>query len=172
MIRPVISFVPIVIILFAATVPPASAQSPSNTPLSPTGQNTTQTASKVWTNDNIASVASIDDSRPVSGGNKAFSYRPKTVNARGPNVKWYRDQITTEQARIPPLDAQIAELQSALNGKAAGDGKTSQRPRYAKIDQWPAELNDLQTKRQAILDKIDALRDEARHKGVPPNALP
>lgn len=166
-------FFPIAVILCAAPVLASTGQNQSVAAPAPTEQTTTQPATKVWTNENIASAGPAgDDSRPAAGTNTIPVSRPKSANVKGRNVKWYRDQITAQQARIPPLDAQIAELQSALGGKAAGDAKTSQRPRFAKIDQWPAELKDLQTRRQRSVDKIDALRDEARHNGVPPNALP
>jgi len=34
------------------------------------------------------------------------------------------------------------------------------------------ELQQLKAKRENILDRIAALKDEARHQGVPPNTLP
>lgn len=173
MTRPVI-FCSMAIILFAVSTFGAFPQGPSSdSPPPTTAVPASQGSSKVWTNDNIALASSgIDDSRPTAGANTIPESRPKLTNAKGRNAKWYRDQIMALESRIPPIDAQITELQSALDGKAAGDGKTSQRPRYAKIDQWPAELKDLQTRRQTIIDKIDVLRDEARRNGVPANTLP
>ena len=68
--------------------------------------------------------------------------------------------------------AQIAQLQSAIDGKPTGDAKSSQRPRGVKADDWSVEMQELQKKRDGILDQISALKDQARHHGVPANALP
>jgi hypothetical protein len=164
----------VVTLLFAGPVFATSRQSQSpDTPSALTAQTTTQSSSKVWTNDNIGSAGDGLTPSPAAPGNKPVNAsRPKPVSMRGRNAKWYGDQIAALEARIPPIDAQIVELQSALDGKATGDGKTSQRPRYAKIDQWPAELKELQGRRQTIVEKIDGLRDEARHNGISTNTLP
>lgn len=127
---------------------------------------------KVWTNDDLkgspndAGVSNSVAQRPSSSGS-----REKTALPRGRAAKWYSDQIARLQARIPPLDAQIAELQSGLDGKALGDGKSSQRPRFVKQDDWSNELRQLQTQRAGILNRINEMEDEARHNGIPDSAL-
>jgi hypothetical protein len=93
-------------------------------------------------------------------------------NAKNRDAKWYRDQIARLQAKLPPLDAQIAELQAAIDGKPTGDAVKSTRPRGVKADSWPNELVALQKKRDDTAAQIAALQDEARHNGVAPNTLP
>jgi hypothetical protein len=101
---------------------------------------------------------------------------PARTGARPPSkardAKWYQNQIAKLQAQIPPLDAQIDELQAAIEGKPTGNAKESTRPYGVKADQWPVELDQLQKKRNGIEAHISAFEDEARHNGVPPNALP
>jgi uncharacterized protein YukE len=92
--------------------------------------------------------------------------------SKGRDAKWYQTQITKLQAQIPPLDSQIAQLQAAIEGTPTGNAKESTRPYGVKQDQWPAELHRLQKKHADIEAHISAIEDEARHNGVPPNALP
>lgn len=129
-------------------------------------------AKKVWTNDDLKGsrddegVSNTADQKPA-----AVASRQKMASPRGHNAKWYSDQIAKLQARIPPLNAQIAELQSGLDGKPTGDGKSSQRPRFVKQDDWSNELRQLQAQRANILDRINVLEDDARHNGIPNSAL-
>ena len=128
-------------------------------------------AKKVWTNDDVPDlrdqsvISTVGDSAPKHGN------KPATT-AKNNGAKPYQAQIARLEAQIPPLDAQIAELQAAIDGKPTGDAKTSQRPRGVKADDWSVEMQDLQKKRDGILDQISALKDQARHQGVPPNSLP
>lgn len=94
------------------------------------------------------------------------------AGSKARNAKWYRDQIVKLQAQLPPLHSQIEQLREAIDGKAMGDGKTSSRPWSVKGDSWAREEAELQNKRDGIAAHINALRDQARHNGVPPNTLP
>jgi hypothetical protein len=91
--------------------------------------------------------------------------------ARG-DAQWYHDQIAKLQAKLPPLDAQIAQLQAAIDGAPTGDAKTSTRPQGVKAGDWRLQLADTQKQRDGIAEKIATLQDEARHVGIPPNAIP
>jgi len=130
------------------------------------------TSKKVWTNDDVSdlrdgsaiSTFTEPNSKPAKTGAKPAS--------KGHDAQWYQTQITKLRAQIPPLDTQIAELQAAMEGKPTGDAKESTRPYGVKADQWPVELDQLQKKRNGIEAHISAFEDEARHNGVPPNALP
>lgn len=128
---------------------------------------------KVWTNDDVPGLrAGPSISTSVVASPKPAQPVAQKPGLKGRDAKWYRDQIAKLQVQLPPLDGQIAELQSALDGKPTGDAKSSQRPRGVKQDDWSLELAELQVKRDAILAKINALQDEARRNGVPDNALP
>ncbi|MGD1210519.1 MAG: hypothetical protein ABR973_04065 [Candidatus Acidiferrales bacterium] len=142
-----------------------SSQASSTAPAQPTSK-------KVWTNDDVSglrdgsaiSTFTEPNAKPAKTGAKPAS--------KGRDAKWYQDQITKLQAQIRPLDTQIAQLQAAIEGKPTGNSKESTRPYGVKADQWPVELDQLQKKRGDIEAHISALEDEARHNGVPPNALP
>jgi hypothetical protein len=149
--------------------PPAPAQATAqNSAANPSAPQTPQ--KKVWTNDEMSS---LDPHAGVSTVGKEPSNPSRHVApTKGHNAKWYQDQIAKLQAKIPPLDSQIAELQAALDGKPTGDAKKSARPRGVKADDWATELADLEKKRDDTLAQISALQDQARHAGVAPNALP
>jgi hypothetical protein len=150
---------------------PTSETSQPPAPASASAQSAAQVpAKKVWTNENLgASHNQPDNSARASqpGPNSGSTAPAKPKNKK--DASWYRDQIAKLKAQIPPLDKTIAELQAAL------EGKTLNEPLHYggnRIGDWKEQLQALQTKRQATLDKISALEDEARHNGVEPNALP
>jgi hypothetical protein len=132
-------------------------------------------AKKVWTNDDVTDLRGESTISTVGQTNAKSGAKPgdkSAANAKNGNAKSYQAQIARLEAQIPQLDAQIAELQAAIDGKPTGDGRTSQRPRGVKADDWSVEMQELQKKRDDTLDKIAALKDQARHQGVPPNTLP
>jgi hypothetical protein len=132
-------------------------------------------AKKVWTNDDVTDLRGESAISTVGQPNAKNGAKPgdkSATNAKNGNAKSYQAQIARLEAQIPPLDAQIAELQAAIDGKPTGDGKTSQRPRGVKADDWSVEMQQLQKKREDTLEQIAALKDQARHQGVPANTLP
>ncbi len=151
------------------TAPPAAGQtaatnSATATPAPPAGK-------KVWTNDDVSDLRGESVISMVGSSNTRAADKP-APNAKNANAKSYQAQIARLESQIPPIDSQIAELQAAIDGKPTGDGKTSQRPRSVKTDDWSVEMQSLQKKRDGIVAQIAALKDQARHQGVTPNALP
>jgi len=145
-----------------------SASSTTNT-----AGSSAQLSKKVWTNEDVGELRDHNETSTFA----VAKMRPSAPAAKAPanrgrNAKWYHDQIANLQAKVPPIDSQIAALQDALDGKPTGDGKTSTRSTGVRADSWALEKADLEKKRQGILDQIDALHDEARHNGIPDGALP
>jgi hypothetical protein len=183
---------PIVVALFflAASAATASAQSqptlasqsaqpsapaqtaPQNSAANPPASQTQQ--KKVWTNDEMNSLnphAGVSTVGNLNANSAVPGPKPKSTG-KAHDAKWYHDEIARLQAKIPPLDAQIAELQAAIGGKPTGDGVKSTRPSGIKFDNWTSELADFEKKRDDLLLQISALQDQARHDGVAPSALP
>lgn len=157
-------------ILCAAPVRVQSTQQPAPSSTSPS--NATK---KVWTEEEMAGLHkkgadSISQPRSTPNPDTPAPHVKGTASNR--DAKWYHDQILKLQAKLPPLEKNIAELQAVLGGKPTGDAATSSRPRGVKTDDWAIQLAAAQKQRDDILAKIAALEDEARHKGVSPNALP
>jgi hypothetical protein len=129
---------------------------------------------KVWTNDDVTdlrdnseiSTLGRTDTRSGNASDKS------DAGLKTRDAKSYHDQIAKLEAQLTALDSQIAQLQDAIDGKATGDGKTSTRPTGVKGDDWRREEAELQNKHDDISARIDALRDQARHNGIPANALP
>lgn len=132
-------------------------------------------AKKVWTNEDMGDLrsgSSICTFQSKSATQNGAARKPAASSKNG-NANWYRAQITKLQARIPPLDAKIAQLQSAIAGRSVNDPKTSSRPYGGvKPGDWQMQVNEYQQKREELLTKISALQDEARHAGVPDNDIP
>lgn len=133
------------------------------------------TTKKVWTEDEMAGLHSKGADSISQPGNTPASPEPPASHPKGissnKDAKWYQDQIFKLQAKLPPIEKNIAALQAALSGKPTGDAVTSSRPTGVKTDDWALQLAQAQKERDDILAKISALRDEARHKGISPNAL-
>lgn len=145
----------------------SSAPAPAAAPASP--------AKKVWTNEDMGDLRSgstISTFQNKSATQNGAARKPAPSVKNG-NANWYRAQITKLQAQIPPLDAKIAQLQSAIAGHSVNDPKTSSRPYGGvKPGDWQMQVNEYQQKREELLTKISALQDEARHAGVPDNDIP
>lgn len=156
----------------AASQPAAPDAKPAPASAAPAATNTTK---KVWTEEEMAGLhnkGADSISQPGTTPNPDSPAPHVKGAASNRDAKWYHDQILKLQAKLPPLEKNIAELQAAISGKATGDAATSSRPRGVKTDDWATQLADAQKQREDILAKIAALQDEARHKGVAPNALP
>jgi len=157
--------------------PPPAPPAPTKTEASSAAQTPSK---KVWTNEDVKTPEGqpeVSTSQPENRGTSQPDGKVRGKSAASPknnnkDAKWYQDQIAKLQAKIPPLDAQIAQLQAAINGDPTGDAKGSTRPRGVKADSWASELAQLQKQRDDNVDKIAALQDEARHNGFSPNALP
>src|SRR5580658_1676762 len=153
-----------------ATSPQSSGQSAAPQAAAPAAASQAPDK-KVWTNEDMtdlrdhSAISTIGNAppKPAKPGDKP------SPASKGKDAKWYRDQIDKLQAKIPPLDDKIHDLQAALSGE-----QVTETRQYggAKPDDWRDQLDRLQKQRDDIVAKISALIDEARHNGVPENALP
>jgi hypothetical protein len=151
-----------------STEPPA--QAPTSAPASVPAAAAQPTPKKVWTNedvtelrqDSVISTFTPPKSKPTNNGGKP-------ANPKSKQAQWYQNRIAGLQAKLPPIDDQIAELQAALSGQTVNEVRKwgGNRP-----DDWRVELGNLQKKHDEIENQINALKDQARHDGVPAGALP
>ena len=166
----------LLLISLAAGVPAfAQSNSPEASSAAVSAQTATTAATqsnskKVWTNEELAGLPS----ESVASNHASASVRP-SVNVSKSNAptsrdaKWYNDQIAKLQAQLPPLDDQISQLQAALAGKPVD---STRRWGGVRPGDWSAQLAQCQQKRDGILSRITALKDQARHNGIPSNQLP
>jgi hypothetical protein len=151
---------------------PAAAPAPSNPSATANANGASSTsapAKKVWTNEDMGEVHKNSVISTFSATSSKPANAKAAGNAKGGNAKQYQDQITKLEAKLPPLDEQIAELQATLNGTAVN---STRHYSGTKIDDWHQELVQLQKQREDISAKIGALQDEARRNGVPANQIP
>ena len=164
----------------AQDAPQASSTSPVNPPPAQTPQPAASAATpaaaqpapkKVWTNDDVRGLR--EDSRistiGAAGAKPATQNGSRPANPRAKNAQWYQNRIAALEAKLPPIDGQIGQLQAALSGQTVNSVR---KWGGARPDDWRVELADLQKKREGIQAEIAALKDQARHDGVPPGALP
>jgi len=161
---------------------PAQAPAPTPNASTPNAQASSDSAAqpaqpapkKVWTNADVptlradSSISTVGK-RPNGQRNSANANRPAPPTKDG---KAYADQITNLQNKVAAINDQIVQLQSGIDGKFTGDGQKSTRPTYAHADDWRDQLARLEKQRDDINAHIDAIRDQARRAGVPPNSLP
>jgi hypothetical protein len=156
----------------------ATAQSTTAPATTATAQNSTTTtpatpatpAKKVWTNEDMGAVhkdpaISTFSSKP----NKPAATKSPAAKANAKGAGQYQAQITNLQAKLPPLDEQISQLQAGLNGATVNE---TRHYSGTKLDDWRDQLARLQKQRDDIAARISALQDEARHNGVPDNQIP
>lgn len=147
----------------SAQPPQSLSQSATTAPVQPNSKT-------VWTNDDLSGLRS----ETVASNHANVSVRPSATaskpNASMPkDAKWYNDQIAKLQAQLPPLDDQISQLQAALAGKPVD---TTRKWGGVRPGDWSVQLAQCQQKRDGVVSKITALKDRARHNGIPANLLP
>jgi hypothetical protein len=159
------------------TAPAGDAAAPAQTNSTSSADATTSTtpsatapAKKVWTNDDMREVHRDNAISTFSATNKKpANAKPAATAKANKDAKQYQDRILALQAKLPPLDEQIAQLQAALNGDTVN---STRHVGGAKIDDWRDELVRAHQQREDIVAKVSALQDEARRSGVPPNQIP
>jgi len=142
-----------------------------------TGQAQTQATlqpapKKVWTNSDLEHLRADSPVSTIGKASAAPAAAARSNPAAHKDARAYSDQIAKLEAQLPPIRRKIAQLEAGLSGQPTGDSKTSTRPRYASLGDWPAELAQLQKRREDIEERINALRDQARQAGIWPNSLP
>jgi len=165
-------FLSLGLLCLAALCPAAlPAQQASATPAGTETPPTTDPAPrKVWTNEDVPTLRE-DSTISTIGTHPASGPMHKATSSRQ-DAKWYSDQITKLESQLSTIKDKIEQLQAGIDGKFTGDSQSSTRPKYASFGNWQIELAQLQKQRDDIQARIDALRDQARRQGIPPNALP
>lgn len=174
LIRPTALFCTAPLLLFApsfASGQAATSTSASSTQNAQVATPAAQATAKVWTNDDVSSLRNESTLSSVgqTASSKKVAVNSKPANAKNNRTASYQNQIAKLQAQIPPIDSQIANLQAALSGNVVNEQR-----KYSgvKLDDWQAQLAQLQKRRDDMQNQIAKLEDEARHNGVPTNALP
>lgn len=148
----------------------ATPASPSQAQNAQTATPAAQPTAKVWTNDDVGDLRNDSTVSTVGQGNGSKkAIKPTPATTKNNRAGSYQSRIAKLQAQLPPLDGQIADLQAALSGNMVNEQR-----KYpgVKLDDWQAQLAHLQKRRDDLRTQIAKLEDEARHSGVPNNALP
>lgn len=154
----------------AQSATPGATSTASQTATSATPAAPAAPAKKVWTNEDMGAVHRDSAISTFSNKlNKPANGKPAAAKPGAKTPGQYQTQIANLQAKLPPLDQQIAELQAGLNGETVN---STRHYSGVKLDDWRDQLARLQKQRDDIAAKIAALQDEARHDGVPDNQIP
>jgi outer membrane murein-binding lipoprotein Lpp len=154
----------------ASATPTQTANQEARPAASP-ATSTQPPAKKVWTNDD---VDYLRDQSVISTVGNARHHPTTTPHDPAPpsggnNARSYREQIEKLQTKVTALNVQIAQLKAALNGQSVN----SVRHLYGvEPDDLQNQLERLEKQRDDVQAKMEALRDEARHSGIPARQLP
>jgi hypothetical protein len=148
---------------------PAPATSPAQPQdgTAPTSADTKKTK-KVWTNDDVNGL-----NGPVSvvGNSKNLGKGGAGGKADGQYIANTRKELAKLQSQLADTNQQLADLKDFSEGKAPAT--SSGYPINKGYNRVPVDqqITSLQDKKKQLEDKIGALLDEARKKGVQPGDL-
>lgn len=162
-----------IVAIFAASwlVPAAPARNDARAGQAPSGQET-----KVWTNDDLRSLAntplSFDSDIRADAVAPAATREPgkKPLLPREKDPAWYRVKLASLDAQIAGIQAKERRIQDVLKKGHGGSNALN-----VVVD--PEGLNPegslqaLAQERQTVMKKIDALHDLARRNGILPGEL-
>ena len=166
---------------------PASATSPT-TPVAaksadaknqPADKNSTQDRKKpkkVWTEDDISkvggSISVVGD--PSSSGPARSDSKPSgagSANSAEENqVNYYRNQLRRLQTQLDAADKKIEDLRNFKAENSSASGGIDPNRGYF-MTSIPDQIKQLEEKKKQLQEKIDAVTDEARKKGIEPGRL-
>lgn len=126
-----------------------------------------KTSKKVWTNEDLGGL-----NGPVSVvGNSKNSGKTSGATMANPQyIANTRKELQKLRSQIDDANKEIADLQNFLAGKTPTSSGYPINKGYGRIppDQ---QIASLEAKKKDLQEKIDALLDEARKKGVQPGDL-
>jgi hypothetical protein len=148
---------------------PAPATSPSqpSDPSSPTAADPKKTK-KVWTNDEVSGLTG-----PISvvGNSKNPGKLGTGAKADPQYIANTKKELAKLRSQLDDADKQLTDLKDFSEGKppaTSGGYQINKGYNREPVDQ---QIVGLQEKKKQLQDKIDALLDEARKKGVQPGDL-
>lgn len=147
--------------------PPPSSQAPQpHNPATPAPTEAKATK-KVWTNED---VGGLNGTVSVVGNAKP-SAKPAPGKPADPKyIADVRKQLQKLRTQLDDTTKELADLKDFQAGKPASSSGYPLSKGYGRIpiDQ---QISSLEAKKKDLEDKIDALLDEARKKGVTPGDL-
>lgn len=163
-------------VCFAQSPGPSAPQSPAPASATPPAepQGATATAAdakkpkKVWTNEDVNGLTG-----PVSvvGSSKNSGKASSSAKADGQYILSTRKELAKLQSQLDDTDKQLSDLKDFSEGKApttSSGYEINKGYNRVPVDQ---QITSLQDKKKQLQDKIGALLDEARKKGVEPGDL-
>jgi hypothetical protein len=123
---------------------------------------------KVWTNDDVNGL-----SGPVSvvGNPKNLGNSGPGGNADGQYIATTKKELAKLQKQLDDTEKQLADLKDFSEGKAPATSSGYQINKGYNRTPVDQQVTSLEAKRQELREKIGALLDEARKKGVQPGDL-
>jgi hypothetical protein len=150
-----------------ASPAPATSRTQPPDATAPAAADTKKTK-KVWTNEDINGLTG-----PVSvvGNAKNLGKAGSGTKADPQYIANTRKELAKLRSQLDDADKQLTELKDFSEGKApttSGGYQINKGYNREPVDQ---QITGLQDKKKQLQDKIDALLDEARKKGVQPGDL-
>jgi hypothetical protein len=152
--------------------PPASP-TPATSPAQPPDSSSPAAADpkktkKVWTNEDVSGLTgpisvvgnSKNLGKPGSGGKADPQYITNT-----------KKELAKLRSQLDDADKQLTDLKDFSEGKAPATSGGYQINKGYNREPVDQQIVGLQEKKKQLQDKIDALLDEARKKGVQPGDL-
>jgi hypothetical protein len=148
---------------------PAPATSPISTQYSTTpGTPDAKKTKKVWTNEDVNGLTG-----PISvvGNSKNLGKTGTGAKADPQYIANTKKELAKLRSQLDDADKQLADLKDFSEGKAATTSSGYQINKGYNREPVDQQITGLQDKKKQLQDKIDALLDEARKKGVEPGDL-
>jgi len=170
----------------SAQAPASGLSQEASAPATPTQEQTSQTAvqtatsasaplpdskkqKRVWTNENLS-----DANGPVSiVGNSKSTAKTKSGGEKPPDAQYIantKKQIEKLQGQIDDTEKQLQQLKDFSKGEPSRSNGVQLHKSYDR-DPIDVQIRTLQDKKKQFQEKIDALLEEARKKGVEPGQL-
>jgi hypothetical protein len=148
---------------------PAPATSPAQTPDAATSApSDVKKTKKVWTNDDVNGL-----NGPVSvvGNSKNLGKAGSDSKADGQYIANTRKELAKLQSQLDDTNKQLADLKEFSDGKAPATSSGYEINKGYNRVPVNQQITNLEAKKKQLQDKIGALLDEARKKGVEPGDL-
>jgi chromosome segregation ATPase len=160
----------------APATPPAGKTADGKDQPAKDARKDTKKPKKVWTEDDVSKIdggISVVGGSPSSGTGQGLPQSPAASpdnTALGNQIENYRDQIRQLQAQLDATDKKIDDLRNFKADNTSSSGGINPNHGYS-MTPIPDQIKQLEEKKKQIQEKMDAVSDEARKKGIEPGQL-